>query len=495
MDSRQEEKTEFAQNRLSQSTLMDRRTDPHFMKSYQELLNVAKGNIAREKLFVPELAYKRHLICTLTNRLMADPFITPHGSIVEREAYQETSAKIQSQQIPSFARPIQSQGVRLLQQRKKALRSAENISQEITNLISQHPHLKKVQYLPRELIIAMAQACKEGDIAKIRQLYEKDYRLLLATHPDSGWGPLQYSIQNESSINVILELLDHQLPGLAFSSLLQPDQEQRMLLENALRCGDINIIQKIMIWMGSELDSFILRSPLPAHRQSVMDALLHTYILQRNVTLAKKILFLGANLTPVIEVEKYKTFTSEQRIVIDELVSLNSGWLNNFPEPLSKVPSSHSVSSSFSLSSASAFFDEASSLQEQKGMRSKSRLFPPASKQSMASQELMQFMNNIFNNTTSVVAKMLMANPNLAFNSVVAHRLQGLRMNPDILTHLTGLQYASVLNHHSLSMVIINMIGYPAAEEQLGAKRVAELVQIATPVVSHPPPRSVSRRV
>lgn len=479
--SEDKDNSQDAASQLSPAALVDRRGDLHFLESYKKLL--AETNISHDQLFVPVLADKRHLICPLTKRLMADPVITPHGRIVERDAYQENCDKKNSKEIPHFARKIQSRQAH--QQPEKTIKPANDISKQIIVLISKHPDLKKIQYLPHAWIFDMADACQRGDVAKIRALYNKDSRLLLAPHPDSKWVPLQYAIQNEKSMDTMIELLDLQLQGLALVSVLRSDQSHQLPLENALRYGSLNVIQKLMAWMGSELDSFRLKNPLAEERQSTLDSLLQRCILQGNAAWARKALFWGANL----QMTKDKVFTSEQQRLITELMTWSSDrWVDVFPMPINKVLSSHSAASEASPTSDS----EASP--SPRPRFNSNMIFAPADIGSELVGDAIELMYAIFNKRTRDVRTLLNENPQFATAQISTTRLLGLPQDKPATT-LTGLQYASELNHQSVCMIIINKIGYSESEKQLGRQRVVELVGQTTPSGQQPPPRPPTRRM
>lgn len=181
------------------------------------------------------------------------------------------------------------------------LYSADAARHAIEVLLKKHPKYEDIQYLPNAFKRRMTDACVKGDINTIRLLYKKNRRFLWTPDPDSGKTPLQSAIQNEKSLDVIIDLLEQRSEGFALANLLHPDKDGRSLLENALRLGSsLSIIQKLMAWMGGSLKDFKLTGPLPDDKKWILNQLLIICILRDNFDWAKTVISWGGDLQEVV---------------------------------------------------------------------------------------------------------------------------------------------------------------------------------------------------
>ncbi|HEV8512846.1 MAG TPA: hypothetical protein VGQ59_06200, partial [Cyclobacteriaceae bacterium] len=84
------------------------------------------------------------------------------------------------------------------------LRSADEVSQEIQDLLDRNRKYEDIQYLPNDLKRQMTAACLSGDTEAIHHLYKKNRRLLWTPDPDSKKSPLHSAILNEKSLEVVI---------------------------------------------------------------------------------------------------------------------------------------------------------------------------------------------------------------------------------------------------------------------------------------------------
>ncbi|GEM_PF-6971892 len=306
-----EEKTTFTfSDVVSQSLpapLADFRHFDSMQTVFNTLLNLPEDKNEIDNLRQEVLKTDSKLFCKRTKLIMSDPvIIVPNGEIAEREA-------IIKENITGI--PLK-------------LIDATVIAKQIKSQLHNRHYLEKIQYLPIAWMEEMADACKRGNVATIRQLYKKNYRLLMMPKHDTQCIPLQYAIQNEQSLMTVLELLDNRRKGLALASLLHPDRLGYLPLDNALHYNSsLNIILKLMACMGDALNSYTLKGTLPEKRKSMLNQLLLVCILRGNTAWAKKVLSWGGDMQAVMDQDKtVLAIAVAQRVnpdVIAELVDFS----------------------------------------------------------------------------------------------------------------------------------------------------------------------------
>ncbi|MCE3237879.1 MAG: hypothetical protein K0R24_860 [Gammaproteobacteria bacterium] len=198
------------------------------------------------------------LLCPLTHSLMYDPVSTSDGQVYEREAITQW-----------FSQGHQTSPLTNLELPNLTLTSNEEYQSRIRQLLESRPDLAKLQYLPAGWIQEMKEACFNGDTVAIRELVQKDKRLLLTQHEGTKTFPLHCAALHIDSLTTVIELLESRQRGLALANLLCPDSIGRLPLEYAIQYNggreekDDPALSALIIYMGNALVSVRLSRPIP----------------------------------------------------------------------------------------------------------------------------------------------------------------------------------------------------------------------------------------
>jgi hypothetical protein len=117
----------------------------------------------------------------------------------------------------------------------KKVTSNEQHLLKIREFLEKHPDLAYLQYLPVGWIREMQEACCKGDTVSIRNLVQKDKRLLLTRDQKTGKFPLHRAVLHDDSFSTLIELLESRQRGLGLANLLCPDASGKLPLEYTLR--------------------------------------------------------------------------------------------------------------------------------------------------------------------------------------------------------------------------------------------------------------------
>lgn len=381
------------------------------------------------------------IICHHTQRIMFDP-VNYDGETLERELAPSDCAELLFQQ--------------------------NEIHDAIRHALANHRLYEDIQYLPKLMQDAMVLACKKGDVETIRTIYEKNYNFLVTPHYKSKCLPLSHALENEKSFVAILKLLENRKKGLALASLWFPDQSGYLPLELALRGNcSLEMIQNIMAMMGDSLSDFVLKSPIPEHRQSVLNQLLHLSILRGNNMLQAKILSWGGQMDA--ELMQGKT-ASQLALAVPVPLDNTTEEKVCLPKYLNPIERNNKAQVLRSLQLREGLFGnkDLKGKQEEVGWFT---MHPPAV---YLLKHATALANAILADDVEYVSKILKIYPNLLEIKVPLDQLnkrETAKKLPEKMKHLTALQVAY---HYSakpkICQTILDVMPHDMAIEQLGGK-------------------------
>lgn len=259
-------------------SLVNFQDDEHTLLEFKRIFEATQVPMYDENI--------ERMICPLTGQIMVDPVIVNHvdyrGRIYEREA------------------------ILRLKLTDYLMFDDHDKKKQIDDFLHQYPHLMNNRYLPHAWIQEMSMACVQGNIGMIRALVKRDKRLLFAAHPVSQYHPLHYAVLNENSLDVFIELLEKEKPGLAIYCLLQSAPTlNKSPLEYVLHQGaGLAVMIKLMSWIREVLPTIFLSQPLSDEKKPFLNSILLISILRNDAVLASQALIWGAELSaPLLTLE------------------------------------------------------------------------------------------------------------------------------------------------------------------------------------------------
>ncbi len=196
-------------------------------------------------------------LCPITQSLIRDPVTTVDGQMYEREAIEQWFSADKTTS-PITNKPLES----------KQLTPNVFAKKQINTLVEKNPGLKDSEewYLPQSWIAELKTACQVGNEKLIRELINRDRRLLVLTFKESPFiGQtalhLAAAVAHPKALDVVIELLESRQKGLALAALLQSNGEGRLPIHcAALAKQDTQTLLKLMTWMGKQISQV---QPLP----------------------------------------------------------------------------------------------------------------------------------------------------------------------------------------------------------------------------------------
>ncbi|MBS0350016.1 MAG: ankyrin repeat domain-containing protein, partial [Proteobacteria bacterium] len=233
-------------------------------------------------------------LCPITQSLIRDPVTTVDGQMYEREAIEQWFSEGKTTS-PSTNDPLAS----------KTLTPNVFAKKQIHSLIDKNPVLKDSEewYLPRSWIAEFKTACQVGNEKLIRELISRDRRLLVLTFKESPFTGqtalhIAAAVAHPKALDVVIELLESRQKGLALAALLQPDDEGRLPLHQAvLAKQDAQTLLKLLTRMGKHIAQ-VLPSPSgwpPGFDRRVLNEALAWYVGQEDPAKILCLLRLGAD--------------------------------------------------------------------------------------------------------------------------------------------------------------------------------------------------------
>jgi hypothetical protein len=225
-----------------------------------------------QSFFVPsdvEMDVDGHNLCPITQLLFRDPVVTCDGQTYEREAIEAwfSGGNISS---PNTNLPLKN----------KELTPNIAVKQQIDSLIIKYPALRDsvCWYLPRSWITELQTACQKGNKEQLRELVNRDRRLLVHPLTDAKGLKKQTALHfaaagNPVALDVINELLERRQPGLTKVGLQQLNHNRQLPFHVALLAKqDAQTLIKLMTWMGKDIDSLEPLKDLNSASQATLNA-------------------------------------------------------------------------------------------------------------------------------------------------------------------------------------------------------------------------------
>ena len=190
-------------------------------------------------------------LCPITRLLFRDPVVTCDGQTYEREAIKRWFGQGKT------TSPLTN--LELKNTEFFPIIFAKNV---IDSFVAENPALKDSGewYLPYGWVTELQTACQTGNEERIRQLAERDRRLLVfplkTDEKASGETALHFAAAGDPlALDTIIELLEKRQPGLAQAGLLQRNEQGKLPFHLALLAKqNAQTLIKIMSWMGKYVD-------------------------------------------------------------------------------------------------------------------------------------------------------------------------------------------------------------------------------------------------
>lgn len=198
-----------------------------------------------------EIDINQDFCCPITRVLIREPVQTVDGQLYEREAIEEWLKKKDTSPITGAVLANKTLAPNIFAQK------------QIASLLEKYPVLKDSAewYLPRSWIERLMTALRQGDEKTIRELVEKDHRLLV--HPlnaDTGQRSIHLAAAGDSrSLALVITLLEKRQKGLGLQALLEADEAGYFPIHRAMLAKQpVKVLLLLCDWMGNRLKEITL---------------------------------------------------------------------------------------------------------------------------------------------------------------------------------------------------------------------------------------------